>query len=61
MAALAKRPRSVSPVGVRTPDPPLSELVALARAVVTPGPCATNTARVPWTRVTRPLRPLDDP
>ena len=27
----------------------------------TPGPCAANTARVPWTRVTRPLWPLDDP
>ena len=27
----------------------------------TPGPCCGNTARVPWTRVTRPLWPLDAP
>ncbi|WP_426954621.1 M81 family metallopeptidase [Muricoccus radiodurans] len=46
-----------SPAHFRVAYGPLAARVVAAD---TPGPCAGNTARVPWTRVTRPLWPLDD-
>ena len=45
-----------SPAHFRVAYAPLAMRVIAAD---TPGPCAANTARIPWTRVTRPLWPLD--
>ena len=45
-----------SPGHFRVAFAPLAARTILAD---TPGPTCGNTARVPWTRVTRPLWPMD--
>lgn len=60
--SLGLDPAAVAMVFVKSPAHFRVAYAPLAARVIaadTPGPCAANTARIPWTRVTRPLWPLD--